>query len=85
MAKSAIRRHNRLVHGMRRIKEDRAQHGEDHSCPCFNTAGSGYTFSMFADTPTRCSNPECCGNPRRSSWGGQTIQERKAPKTSDWD
>ena len=81
MAKTAKRRYDRYVKGMRRIKEDRAQHGEDHSCPCFDTSGKGYTFSMFADTPKRCGK-SCC---KVRNWAGDTRQEKRAPTVKDWE
>lgn len=65
-------RHNK---GMKRIKEDRAQHGNDHSCACFDTNGKGAVFARFADHPQICSG-SCCGNQRR--WRGPTLQERRA-------
>jgi hypothetical protein len=70
------RQHQRYVHGRRRIKEDRAQHGSDHACPCFAEEaerGQGRVFAQFADNPKLCSGP-CCGNPRRH-FDDQTIQE----------
>lgn len=76
----ADRRYARHVKGMRRLRQDRAEHGSDHSCPCFALEadqGRGSEFSRFADTPTLCSDPGCCGNPRHG-WGGLTMQERKA-------
>lgn len=75
------RQFTRQVKGMRRIREDRAQHGNDHSCPCFGK--DGRTFSRFADTPTPCSSPTCCGNPRKVD--GSTMQERRAATVKDWD
>lgn len=81
----ADRHWSRRVKGMRRMREDRAQHGEDHSCPCFDSEaqrGRGRTFSDFADTPKRCSSPTCCGNPRAVD--GPTLQELRAPKVSEW-
>ncbi len=77
------RRRNRHYKAMRRIREDRAQHGSSHDCPCFDTSGRGIIFDGFADTPTRCSS-WCCGNPRRH-WGLVTVQEMRAPTTKDWD
>lgn len=68
---------------MRRIREDRAEHGADHSCSCFDTSGRGLTFSQFADNPKMCSG-YCCGNPRK--WFGElTRQEKKAPRAQDWE
>ena len=78
------RKHYRHVKGMRRIKEDRAQHGNDRRCPCFSAQadkGKGPEFARFADTPTLCSG-WCCGNQRKVS--GDTMQERKAATVKDW-
>jgi hypothetical protein len=75
------RKHNRHYKGMRRIREDRAQHGNDHSCLCFKTNGWGKVFSRFADNPQVCSK-ECCGNQRK--YEGLTIQEEKGPSINDW-
>lgn len=74
------RRYWREVKAWRRIKEDRQQHGEDRSCPCFGDSDPavwGQTFSRFADTPKRCSCP-MCGNSRRYGKSDRlTIQERR--------
>lgn len=75
----AERRWNRYVKGMRRIREDRAQHGNDHSCACFETSGRGAIFARFADHPQLCSS--CCGNRRK--WEGPTRQERRT--VSDYE
>lgn len=64
----ATRRQDRLVKGARRVHEDRAQHGADHTCSCFDPIGKGKTFARFADHPAVCSNPDCCGNPRKSPY-----------------
>lgn len=80
------RRHNRKVKGLRRVREDRAQHGADTSCPCFAdevTRGRGAEFARFADTPKACSDPFCCGNTRKVY--GPTRQERRAATEADWD
>ena len=74
----AWRRHQRTVHGLRRLKEDQAQHGSDRRCPCFApdaARGRGVVFARFADHPTGCSG-SCCGNRRK--WDGPTLQERRA-------
>jgi hypothetical protein len=52
------RRHKRYVKGIRRIRTDRAEHGDDHSCECFcpdAQHGKGAVFARFADTPKNCS------------------------------
>jgi hypothetical protein len=79
------RKHKRFVKGMKRIKEDRAQHGRDHSCPCFSqqaSRGKGAEFARFADTPKVCSNSTCCGNPREVD--GPTRQEIRGPRVEEW-
>jgi len=79
------RRWSRHVKGMRRIRADRAEHGNTPpgwvQCDCFSddaTHGRGATFARFADTPQNCST--CCGN--RRQWEGPTLQERRA--VNDW-
>lgn len=69
------RRRARYLKGMRRIHEDRAEHGTDRSCPCFTANGRGRVFARFADHPKVCSGP-CCGNPRRH-WREPTVHERR--------
>jgi hypothetical protein len=81
MRTRADRRWNREVKAWRRIKEDRAQHGQSSAsqdCPCFgdeDPAIWGRTFARFADTPKTCG---CwmCGNPRR--YGDLTVHERRS-------
>jgi len=53
MRNQAFRRHKRLAKAIRRLKEDRAQHGSDRSCPCFFP--DGRIFARFADYPRDCS------------------------------
>lgn len=87
MRTRAARRYNRAVKGRRRIREDRAQHGADRHCPCFDPEADrarGKTFSRFADYP-KASGCVCCGNPRRHYGNGAvTIQELRAPRAEDW-
>ncbi len=96
-----FRRHQRYVKGIRRLRDDRAKHGgapkfpdatDRLDCECLSEEagrGVGADFARFADTPTRCSNPFCCGNPRQG-YGSQverlTIQERRAGlgERDDW-
>lgn len=87
MARSySERRHNRKVKGMRRVREDRAEHGgRETLCECFSPEtdrGRGAVFATFADHPKVCSNPGCCGNPRKR--GEITNQEKRAPRVDDW-
>jgi hypothetical protein len=77
----AERRYNRYIKGMRRIREDRAEHGSDLGCSCFDPDGK--VFARFADHPKQCSS-WCCGNPRRH-YGAVTRQEQRAATTHDWD
>ena len=64
------RRHTRYVKGIKRIREDRAQHGNDHSCACFCPSadkGKGAVFARFADYPKHCG---CwrCSNAAKGPW-----------------
>jgi hypothetical protein len=79
MARSrAYRRHQANAKMWRRLKEDRNQHYEDLSCPCWHDPKA---MARFKEQPKVCSRPECCGNPRRSKGPKNerlTMQERKA-------
>ena len=80
----AWRRQQRYNKGMRRLREDRAQHSGDSHCPCLSDEalhGRGYAFGMFADSPKRCSRCPCCGNPRRL--GELTPQEQRFSASSE--
>lgn len=77
----AQRQYDGFVHAMRRIKEDRAQHGNDHSCSCFEP--DGQTLSRFANHPKSCSGP-CCGNPRKH-FNAVTRQEKRAATVKEWE
>jgi hypothetical protein len=70
MRSRAFRRHQARRHQIRRLTEDRAQHGRNRLCGCF---GDAAVIGMFKDTPCRCS---CwmCGNGRRT-WGDPTFPE----------
>lgn len=70
-----FRRHKRFVKGIKRIKIDRAEHGDgvwvrpngeaEIVCECFSddaTKGRGKTFARFADTPKHCSCWMCNWN-----------------------
>ena len=64
------RRYKRYVKGIKRIREDRAQHGDDHSCECFcpnADKGKGAVFARFADTPKDC-GAWMCSNAARGRW-----------------
>lgn len=72
----ARRRHEAETHMWRRLKEDRNQHYRDLSCACYRP---GKAMARFKEQPQKCSNPQCCGNPRRGRKGGVrlTMQERR--------
>jgi hypothetical protein len=75
MARDRGWRHwRRHVVKWRRLKSDFNEHYINMACACRTDAK---TQALFADTPTRCSNPMCCGNPRRI--GEVTVQERRHP------
>lgn len=71
------RRYKRYIKGIRRIKEDRAQHGtttlnRKWTCDCFCDEadhGKGATFSRFADYPANCAGLCCSQKARRKAWG----------------
>lgn len=87
----SYRRHQRYVHGKRRIDQDRAQHGGRQLeitlhgeirrlCECFSDdvdRGRGAVFARFADTP----------HPERDPWKAwePLPWEKKAPKAGEWD
>jgi len=91
----AIRRYNRYVKAMRRLREDRAEHGgydlgpyDRFVCDCFlmeDKQTNGKTFSRFADYPAWHSG---YSNPRRYENGEKwklTRQERRAPTPAEWE
>lgn len=70
------RRHQAERHMWRRLKEDRNQHYNDLTCPCWSNPKS---MAFFKEQPKRCGK-SCCANPRRKSKyskGERTIQEQK--------
>ena len=71
MRSKAFRRHQTYRHMWRRLKEDRNQHYDDLSCPCWHDKAAR---AAFKEQPKFCSNPLCCGNPRRLK--GANIKER---------
>lgn len=78
----AARRYNRYIKGARRIRADRAQHGNDRRCECFQAGdGRGRIFARFADHPKH-SSCLCCSNPRRLN--GASLDELRAPTVSEW-
>ena len=74
MRSRAYRRHQTYRHMWRRLKEDRNQHYNDLSCPCWTDKKS---MAKFKEQPKTCSGI-CCGNQRQ--YYGRSMQERRA----DW-
>jgi len=56
----AFRRHQTARHMWRRLKEDRNQHYNDLTCPCWHDAKA---MAAFKEQPKHCSC-EGCGNQR---------------------
>jgi hypothetical protein len=76
-----FRRHQTESHMWRRLKEDRNQHYEQTTCPCWTDPKA---MARFKEQPQQCSLPGCCGNPRRGGGfnkGRRTIQELR----HDWE
>lgn len=75
MRSRAFRRHQARSHMWRRLKEDRNEHYEDLSCPCYTDPKA---MAVFKEQPKLCS---CwmCRNPRRVYRGkaSLTMQEQK--------
>jgi hypothetical protein len=71
----ALRRHQAISHMRRRLKEDRNQHYDDLTCPCWT---DGKAMARFKEQPQGCSQ-RCCGNPRHWEKGQEklTRQERR--------
>lgn len=70
----AFRRHQTYHKMWRRLKEDRNEHYNDLSCPCWTDLKA---MAKFKEQPQTCSK-ECCRN-QRHIWGKTeaTIQERR--------
>ena len=75
MRSRAFRRHQADRHMWRRLKEDRNQHYNDLSCPCYT---DGKAMARFKEQPKSCGK-WCCANPRRigKMKDRLTIQERR--------
>lgn len=71
MRTRAERRHQTHRHLWRRLKEDRNQHYDDLTCPCW---GDARARARLKEQPQHCSRP-CCGNQR--AYQGPTLQERR--------
>lgn len=74
MRSRAYRRHKANAKMWRRLKEDRNQHYNDLSCPCWTDKKA---MAMFKEQPKRCGN-SCCANARKQY--GRSMQELRA----DW-
>lgn len=74
MRNRAFRRHQTDRHMWRRLKEDRNEHYNDLSCPCWTDRKA---MARFKEQPQRCSR-QCCGN-QRHAWGRNnlTMQEHR--------
>jgi hypothetical protein len=72
----AFRRHQAVRHLRRRLSEDRNQHYDDLTCPCWT---SPKHIARLREQPQVCSKP-CCGNRRRWEKGANRLsrQERRA-------
>lgn len=72
-----VRRHQAESHMNRRLKEDRNQHYNDLTCPCWTDRKA---MSRFKEQPKLCSC-DMCGNPRKSIFASKsarlTMQERR--------
>jgi len=74
MRSRAFRRHQTHVHLWRRLKEDRNQHYNDRTCPCWSDPRA---MARFREQPKLCSL-RCCGNPRHYEKTDRlTVQERR--------
>jgi hypothetical protein len=61
----------------RRLKEDRNQHYEDLTCPCWTSPGH---MARFKEQPPK-RQCYCCSSPRYNAWASLperlTLQERR--------
>lgn len=74
MRNRSFRRHQTQRHMWRRLKEDRNEHYENLSCPCWTDPRA---MARFKEQPQVCS-AGCCGN-QRHALGRKilTMQERR--------
>jgi len=72
----SYRRHQESRHMWRRLKEDRNQHYEDLSCPCWTDPKA---MARFKEQPQTCSCYVCCNIRNKRSGDRQklTMPERK--------
>ncbi len=73
----AMHRHFTVVKMRRRLSEDRNQHYAQLDCPCYTDPKA---MARFKEQPKTCSNPICCGNPRREKG---TIRLRRQELRAD--
>lgn len=73
----AFRRHQSISKMMRRLKEDRNEHYNDLSCPCWYDKKA---MARFKEQP-KMTSCYCCSSPRYNEWNKAkeklTMQERK--------
>jgi hypothetical protein len=72
MRSRAFRRHQTERHMRRRLSEDRNQHYDDLSCPCW---GDPRIMARFKEQPARDWVWRCW---ERRQLAGRTVQERRA-------
>lgn len=75
MRNRAFRRHQATTKMWRRLKEDRNQHYDNLTCPCYTDPKA---MARFKEQPKQ--DCWCCKNPRRNFGLDKvlTIQERRA-------
>jgi hypothetical protein len=71
MRNRAFRRHQTMRHMWRRLKEDRNQHYENLTCPCWHDPKE---IAKFKEQPKRCGCWMCS---RQRATYGITLQERR--------
>lgn len=64
MRNRAFRRHQAQSKMWRRLKEDRNQHYDDLTCPCYT---DGKAMARFKEQP-KMQQCYCCSSPRYSPW-----------------
>lgn len=78
-ANRIARRTFRKYHGFYPEHYDPDRHGR-------YVHGFDAIIGTYRKTRVLCSNPSCCGNPRRvRGMVSRTIQEQRAPKVEDWN
>ena len=73
MRSRAFRRHQTSRHMWRRLKEDRNQHYNNLTCPCWSDKKA---MAKFKEQPKLCSCYMCC-NERHNGRLNLTMQERR--------